>query len=71
MDYCPHCSNPPTFYIVHYGPCDRVRAKEYYPNGTLKRVEYNDATPNIHIGNRVPGLHPGAIELYGDFGGEQ
>ena len=38
-NHCSYCSNPPYNFIVHYGPCPRIRAIEYYPNGSLKRVE--------------------------------
>jgi hypothetical protein len=33
--FCYHCGN-------YHGPaCPRIRAIEYYPNGTVKRVEYH------------------------------
>jgi hypothetical protein len=31
---CPICN------IVHAGQCPRVKAKEYFPDGTLKRIEF-------------------------------
>ena len=31
---CPHCGG------MHSMPCPAVRAIEYFPNGTIKRVEY-------------------------------
>lgn len=39
-NYCRWCSNLPHTYIVHYGLCPRVKAIEYYPNGSLKRVAF-------------------------------
>ena len=39
-DYCGWCSNPPNHLVYHFGPCPRVRALEYHPNGQLKRVEF-------------------------------
>lgn len=36
---CRHCGQ-------HHGPhCPLVKAVEYYPDGSLKRVEYIDAQP--------------------------
>lgn len=38
---CPYCSTLSPMY--HYGAvCPRVRAFEYYPDGTIKRVEFKD-----------------------------
>ena len=51
-NYCRWCSNPPHSYIVHYGPCPRVKAIEYYPNGTLKHVEFHEeqeTTVDVYI----------------------
>jgi hypothetical protein len=32
--YCAHCG-------LHHGPvCPRIKAIEYYPDGSVKRVEY-------------------------------
>jgi len=39
-NYCRWCSNPPHSYIVHYGLCPQVRAIEYHPDGTIKRIEF-------------------------------
>lgn len=36
---CRHCGH------LHSGPCPRVKAIEYYPNGTVKRVEYTTPEP--------------------------
>lgn len=36
---CPHCG------YIHSGPCPRIKAIEYYPDGTVKRVEYNTPEP--------------------------
>lgn len=40
--YCPHCSNPPSNYVYHSGKCPKVKSVEYYPNGTVKKVELRD-----------------------------
>jgi hypothetical protein len=37
---CPHCSGPYSA-IFHGGPCPRIRAIEYHPDGTVKRVEFD------------------------------
>jgi hypothetical protein len=34
---CPHCG------WWHAGVCARVKAIEYHPDGTVKRVEYHDS----------------------------
>lgn len=36
---CGHCGS------YHTGACPRVRAIEYHPNGTVKRIEYHEPTP--------------------------
>lgn len=33
---CTHCGH------YHFGPCPRIKAVEYWPNGTVKKVEYHD-----------------------------
>lgn len=38
---CSHCG------MLHVGPCLRIKAIEYYPNGTVKRVEYHAPQPVI------------------------
>lgn len=39
---CQHCSGP--FQIVlHSGPCPRIKAIEYHPNGAVKRIEFKEA----------------------------
>ena len=40
--YCPHCSNPPSNYVYHNGVCPKVKAVEYHPDGTIKRIEYKE-----------------------------
>jgi hypothetical protein len=32
---CGHCG------MIHGGPCPRIKAIEYYPDGTVKRIEYH------------------------------
>ena len=36
---CPWCSGPWNK-VYHSGVCPRVRAIEYHPNGTVKRIEF-------------------------------
>lgn len=38
---CGHCG------MTHIGPCPRIKAIEYYPNGTMKRVEYHELRTGI------------------------
>jgi hypothetical protein len=46
MPHCPHCGPG----VLHVGgPCPRVRAVEYYPDGRVKRVEYHDPVPLLPI----------------------
>lgn len=33
---CGHCG------LWHSGPCSRLKRIEYYPNGTIKAIEYHD-----------------------------
>ena len=37
---CPHCSGGGV-QVIHNGPCPRVKAIEYFPDGTPKRVEFH------------------------------
>ena len=38
---CPHCSSQ--YQLVYHGDtCPRVKSIEYYPNGTIKKLEFND-----------------------------
>jgi hypothetical protein len=37
-NYCPHCHQ------YHTGICPYVKAIEYYPDGTVKRIEYHNNT---------------------------
>ncbi len=36
---CPHCG------MGHSGTCPRIRAIEYHPNGTVKRIEFHSPQP--------------------------
>lgn len=56
--YCPHCSRAGS-YTLHAGRCPEVAAKEYHPNGSLKRIEF--------VGARIAGLHQGSAEMTLDF----
>lgn len=33
---CPHCGGM----AIHMGPCPNIKAIEYHPDGSIKRVEY-------------------------------
>ena len=49
---CAHCGSGP-----HLGTCPSVKAFEYYPDGTIKRVEYKcagDYGPAQPLGNAGP-----------------
>ena len=38
---CPWCSRPlEHHWVFHNGPCPRVKAIDYYPDGSIKRVEF-------------------------------
>jgi hypothetical protein len=56
--HCPYCSTPWTF-VYHEGLCPKIKAKEFYPDGSLKRVEFHDG--------RMAGLHLGDAEMTVDF----
>lgn len=34
LQYCGHCG------VSHVGMCPFIKSIEYYPNGTIKRIEY-------------------------------
>lgn len=38
---CPYCSSAHQA-VMHSGACPRVRAIEYHPNGTVKRIEFRE-----------------------------
>ena len=40
-DCCPYCSNSGAK-IYHGGTCPRVKFVEYYPDGSVKKVEFHD-----------------------------
>lgn len=40
--YCPYCSTPPTYLVMHTGKCPCVRSIEYYPDGNVKEVHFWD-----------------------------
>lgn len=37
LHYCGHCG------MYHQGQCPRIKSIEYWPDGTVKRVEYHDS----------------------------
>lgn len=38
---CPYCSSE-SVQVYHTGKCPKVKAIEYHPDGTVKRVEFGD-----------------------------
>ena len=40
---CPHCGG------THKETCHKIRAIEYYENGTIKRVEFHAPAPVVGI----------------------
>ena len=38
---CPYCG------WIHEGVCQRIRAIEYHPDGTIKRMEFHEAPSTI------------------------
>lgn len=43
---CPYCSNS-WIRVDHDGICPKVKSIEYYPDGTVKRVELRDESAHI------------------------
>jgi hypothetical protein len=43
MSTCPHCGG------WHNGACPQVRAIEYWPNGSVKRVEYERGQGGVPV----------------------
>ena len=39
--YCPYCSHLP-LYVYHGGKCPKVKSIEYYPDGSVRKVEFNE-----------------------------
>lgn len=55
LDSCFHCG------CSHTGVCPRIKSIEYFPNGTIKKVEYFDGgnhTPSIPISPPSPQVGP-------------
>lgn len=44
--------------MIHHGPCPRIKAIEYHPNGTVKRIEYHESL-GIASSGLNPLTHPG------------
>ena len=59
-DKCPHCG------IIHETTCPRIRALEYHPDGSLKRVEFHGQMP-LAIGTLLgpPAYEPAIIQTGG------
>lgn len=51
---CPHCGG------MHFNgsTCPRISAIEYWPDGTIKRVEYHPAAANPVISTHTGGVTP-------------
>jgi hypothetical protein len=43
MTECKHCG------MLHQGTCPRISAIDYYPNGSIKRIEYFENKPLENI----------------------
>jgi len=42
---CLYCSNPSAgYFIIHNGICPKIKEIEYYPNGTVKRTVFKEAS---------------------------
>lgn len=39
LETCPYCG------ICHTGRCPQLRSIEYYPNGTIKKITYENGQP--------------------------
>jgi len=46
LPHCPYCSTPNN-YVYHYGPCPKIKSIEYYPSGTIKKIEYKDPVEEL------------------------
>lgn len=44
---CPYCSSTNSIIWHDSGVCPRVRALEYYANGTIRRVEFHADSQDI------------------------
>lgn len=40
--FCEYCGN-----AFHHGICPKVKAMEYFPDGTVKRVEFHGPVPTL------------------------
>jgi hypothetical protein len=38
---CPYCSSN-SVQVYHTGKCPKVKSIEYYPDGSIKKVEFNE-----------------------------
>ena len=50
---CGWCSSE-TSKVYHTGYCPQVKAIEYYPDGSVKRVEFHSHQSTITMDPRVP-----------------
>lgn len=53
MNWCPYCSTEFSK-IDHGGSCPKVRAIDYYPNGSVKRVEFKCDEPATLPSSAIP-----------------
>ena len=40
---CPHCGG------IHLGVCSRIKSIDYYPDGTIKHIEYHATIDSFHL----------------------
>jgi hypothetical protein len=48
MNNCPHCG------MIHQMTCPRIRAIDYYQDGSVKRIEFHPPAPAISFSEPVP-----------------
>lgn len=60
-DCCPLCSGKYS-YVYHAGHCPQIKAKEYHPNGRVRRIEFTESS-----GTRIAGFHQGNMKGAPDF----
>ena len=59
---CPYCGDKYNR-VFHPSICPKIKAKEFYPNGMLKRIEFH----REYAASRYPGLHLGDIDTHDGF----
>lgn len=62
---CPYCG------LLHAGTCSRVKAIEYYQDGTVKRVEFHAPAQFLNLGPMSAAASSGGmthLPIFGDGG---